>query len=200
MNETLSKGERTRKAVIEAAYELFLEQGYAATSMRQIAERSGLALGGIYNHFPSKEAIFSELIIERHPYKQILPVLVSTPADDVEGFVRKAAETLINELGKRPDFIKLMFIEIVEFNGRNMTHMLDEILPQVLPLIKKFNKNKKVLRPMSPFIFFRVFLGLFISYYMTEMLLANTPVAWVQGNALDHFVDIFLHGVMVQQE
>ncbi len=200
MNETLSKGERTRQAVIEAAYELFLEQGYAATSMRQIAERSGLALGGIYNHFPSKEAIFSELIIERHPYKQILPVLVSTPADDVEGFVRKAAETLINELGKRPDFIKLMFIEIVEFNGRNMTHMLDEILPQVLPLIKKFNKNKKVLRPMSPFIFFRVFLGLFISYYMTEMLLANTPVAWVQGNALDHFVDIFLHGVMVQQE
>ncbi len=200
MNETLSKGERTRQTVMEAAYELFLEQGYAATSMRQIAERSGLALGGIYNHFPSKEAIFSELIIERHPYKQILPVLVSTPADDVEGFVRKAAETLINELGKRPDFIKLMFIEIVEFNGRNMTHMLDEILPQVLPLIKKFNKNKKVLRPMSPFIFFRVFLGLFISYYMTEMLLANTPVAWVQGNALDHFVDIFLHGVMVQQE
>ncbi len=201
MEETsLSKGERTRQAVIEAAYELFLEQGYAATSMRQIAERAGLALGGIYNHFAGKEAIFSELILDRHPYKQILPVLVSTPADDVESFVRTAAHTMVSELDRRPDFIKLMFIEMVEFNGRNMTHMLDQILPQVLPLIKKFNKNKKILRKMSPFIFFRVFLGLVFSYYMTELLLKNTPVTLIKGNALDDFIEIFLHGVMLPQE
>ena len=196
----LTKGERTHQAVIEAAYELFIEQGYAATSMRQIAERSGLALGGIYNHFSGKEAIFSELIIARHPYKQILPVLVNTPADDVESFVRLAAQALVSELGRRPDFIKLMFIEMVEFKGRNMPHMLDQILPQVLPLIKKFNKKKKVLRKIPPFIFLRAFIGLFISYYMTELLLSNTPAALLQGNALDHFVDIFLHGVLANQE
>jgi len=195
-----SKGERTRQAVIEAAYELFLKQGYAATSMRQIAERSGLALGGIYNHFPGKEAIFSELILERHPYRQILPILTNTPADDAESFVRQAARTLVNELGKRPDFIKLMFIEIVEFNGKNMPHMLEEVLPVVLPLIQKFNKNKKVLRRISPLIFFRAFLGLFISYYMTELMLANTPITWIQGEALDDFIEIFLHGVMLPQE
>ncbi len=201
MEETsLSKGERTRQMILESAYELFLKQGYAATSMRQIAERAGLALGGIYNHFPGKEAIFSELIIERHPYKQILPILTNTPADDVESFVRQAAKTLVNELGKRPDFIKLMFIEIVEFNGTNMPHMLEQVLPIVLPLIQKFNKNKKVLRKMSPLIFFRAFLGLFISYYMTELMLANTPITWVAGDALDDFIEIFLHGVMIPQE
>ena len=201
MNErTLSKGERTHQAVIEAAYDLFLEQGYAATSMRQIAERSGLALGGIYNHFAGKEAIFAELIIDRHPYQQILPVLLNTPAEDVESFVRNAAQTMVSELGKRPDFIKLMFIEIVEFNGRNMPNMLEHVLPRVLPLIEKFNKNKKVLRPMPPFVFFRAFLGLFFSYYMTELLLSNTPAALMQGNALDHFVEIFLHGVMAYKE
>ncbi len=193
---SLSKGEKTRQAVLEAAYELFLEQGYAATSMRQIAERAGLALGGIYNHFPGKEAIFAELIIDRHPYKQILPVLVNTPADDVESFVRTAATTMVAELGKRPDFIKLMFIEMVEFNGRNMPHMLDQVLPQVLPLINKFNKNKKVLRKMPPVTFFRVFLGLFFSYYITELMLVNTPMRWVQGNALEDFIEVFLHGVM----
>ena len=198
--ETLSKGERTRQAVIEAAYDLFLDQGYAATSMRQIAEKAGLALGGIYNHFSGKEAIFAELIIDRHPYQQILPVLLNTPSDDIEQFVRNAAKTMVDELGKRPDFIKLMFIEIVEFNGRNMPNMLEHVLPQVLPLIEKFNKNKKVLRPMPPFVFFRAFLGLFFSYYMTELLLSNTPAALMQGNALDHFVEIFLHGVMANKE
>ena len=42
-----TKGEVTRLAVEDAAMGLFLEQGYHATSMRQIAERAGLALGGI---------------------------------------------------------------------------------------------------------------------------------------------------------
>ena len=57
--DTLTKGERTRQTIEEAAYELFLENGYSATSMRQIAERAELALGGIYNHFSGKEEILS---------------------------------------------------------------------------------------------------------------------------------------------
>jgi AcrR family transcriptional regulator len=198
--ETLSKGKRTRQSILQAAYDLFLEQGYAATSMRQISEHSGLALGGIYNHFAGKEAIFAELIIDRHPYQQILPILLNTPAEDIERFVRNAAQTMVSELGKRPDFIKLMFIEMVEFNGRNMPNMLEHILPRVLPLIEKFDKNQKVLRPVPVFIFFRAFIGLFFSYYMTEFLLSNTPADLSQGDALDHFVEIFLHGVMLDKE
>lgn len=200
VDSQLSKGERTRQAVIKAAYDLFLEQGYAATSMRQIAERAGLALGGIYNHFENKEAIFSELIIDRHPFKQILPVLLNTPADDIEQFVRKAAQTIVSELGKRPDFIKLMMIELVEFNGRNMPKIIESALPQVLPLIQKFGKQKGLLREMPPFVFFRAFMGLFFSYYITELLIAGTPTTAVQENALEHFVDIFLHGVMIDKE
>jgi AcrR family transcriptional regulator len=189
-----TKGERTHQAIIESAYNLFLEQGYAATSMRQIAGRAGLALGGIYNHFGCKESIFSELIIDRHPYQQILPILLETPTEDMETFVRTAARAMVSELGKRPDFIKLMLIEMVEFNGRNMPNTIKQVLPQVLPLIEKFNKN--LLRSIPPFIFFRAFLGLFFSYYMTELLLANTPAVTISPNALDHFVEIFLHGVM----
>ncbi len=196
--ENLTKGERTRQSITDSAYTLFLEQGYAATSMRQIAGRAGLALGGIYNHFSSKEAIFSELIIDRHPYKQILPIMLNTPTDDMETFVRNAAHTMVDELGKRPDFIKLMLIEMVEFNGRNMTGILKQVLPQVLPLIQKF--NKKLLRSIPPFVFFRAFLGLFFSYYMTELLLANTPAAMLSTDALDHFIEIFLHGVMAAKE
>jgi AcrR family transcriptional regulator len=200
-DETLTKGERTRKAVIEAAYELFLEQGYAATSMRQIAERAGLALGGIYNHFDSKATIFSELILDRHPYRQILPILLNTPADDIESFVRTAARTMVAELGKRPDFIKLMLIEIVEFNGRNIPRLMERVLPDVLPMIERFNKVKGLLRSMPPFVFFRAFLGFFISYYITELMIAGTPIALAQGgSALDQFVEIFLHGVMAEKE
>jgi AcrR family transcriptional regulator len=196
--ESLTKSELTAQAILEAAYTLFLEQGYAATSMRQIARKAGVALGGIYNHFPSKEAIFSKLILERHPYKQILPIMADAPNSDIETFVRTAATTMISELGRRPDFIKLMLIEMVEFNGRNMPKIISEVLPQVLPLVAKF--NDQLLRSIPPFVFFRAFLGLFFSYYMTEMILANTPAITMSANALDQFVEIFLHGILADKE
>jgi AcrR family transcriptional regulator len=55
---TLSKGKNSRANILRAAHDLFLQQGYHGTSMRQIAEGAGTALGAIYNHFPGKETIF----------------------------------------------------------------------------------------------------------------------------------------------
>jgi len=198
--EILSKGERTRKVIIEAAYGLFLEQGYAATSMRQIAERAELALGGIYNHFASKEAIFSELIISKHPFQEIFPLLKTTPGETVEEFVRNAAKRMVGELGRRPDFVKFLFIELVEFNGRDIPRMFQIFYPQIAPLIQRFQTSIGELRKIPPFVLFRAFLGLFFSFYMTEYLLAGTPAAAMQENALDHFVDIFLFGVLEYEE
>jgi AcrR family transcriptional regulator len=201
MDDTsLSKGERTRQGIMEAAYELFLIQGYAATSMRQIAKRANLALGGIYNHFASKEAIFSELIMDRHPYRQILPIMLDANTTDPETFVRSAARTMVDELGKRPDFLKLMLIEIVEFNARNMPRIIERVLPEVLPLIQRFGEQQGLLREIPPFIFFRAFLGLFFSYYITDLMVVGTPAALTQKDALDYFVEIFLHGILAKKE
>lgn len=85
--DTLSKGERTRRVIEEAAYALFLEQGYSAMSMRQIAEQADTALGGIYNHFAGKDEIFQELVISRRPYLKILPIIQGAPGDSAEEFL-----------------------------------------------------------------------------------------------------------------
>jgi AcrR family transcriptional regulator len=200
MQKTLpSHSENSRQAILQAAYDLFLEKGYSATSMRQIARHAGLALGGIYNHFPGKESIYSTLFIERHPFHQVLPVLLNMPDIDIEQFVRKSAQAMISELGKRSDFIKLMLIEIVEFNGRNMPLIQGEVLGKVLPLVERFNLRNR-LRPIPPFVFFRAFLGLFFSYYMTELLLVNLPGEFRDENTLDNFVEIFLHGILNDEE
>jgi len=142
--------------------------------VREIAERIGLALGGIYNHFENKEAIFSELIIDRHPSTRSCPAQAA-PGDTVEEFVRNAARSMVTELGRRPDFIKFLFVELVEFNGRDFPKMFEVVYPQILPLIQRFQTDQSNLRPIPPFILFRAFLGLFMSFYMTEFLLAGMP-------------------------
>jgi AcrR family transcriptional regulator len=47
----------TREAVLDAALAAFTERTYGGTSMAQVAERAGVAVGSIYRHFPSKEAL-----------------------------------------------------------------------------------------------------------------------------------------------
>ena len=197
-DETLSKGERTRRAILDAAYRLFVEQGYAATSMRQIAEGAGLALGGIYNHFAGKEDVFTAIILERHPYHQIIPVLKTAQGNTIEEFVRNAAKTLVDELGHHPDFLNLTLIEIVEFEGRHVSLLFENILPELLPLAQRVDDLEGNLRPIPLPLLVRAFMGMFFSYYITEILLAQAMPLEMQKNALDQFVEIFLHGILAE--
>ena len=196
--ETISKGERTRQAILESAYNLIVKQGYAATSMRQVAEGAGLALGGIYNHYPSKEDVFRAIIVERHPFFQIIPILNSVEGESVEDFVRNAAHTLVAELGHHPDFLTLMLTEIVEFKASHVPGLFEKFFPMVLPLIQRLGGLEGNMRQIPPYVLARAFLGMFFSYYITEMLVARAMPPDMQVNALDHFVDIFLHGILNQ--
>ena len=64
-----SKGEQTRALIIEKALELFRERGYEQTTMRAIADRSGLALGNAYYYFHSKAQLilaFYDRTLDEH--------------------------------------------------------------------------------------------------------------------------------------
>jgi len=58
-----SIGTETAKRVLKEALKLIALHGYAAVSMRQIAAACGLQAGALYNHFPTKQAILSTLMI-----------------------------------------------------------------------------------------------------------------------------------------
>jgi AcrR family transcriptional regulator len=195
--DKLKKGEVTRLAVEDAAIELFMEQGYHATSMRQIAERAGLALGGIYNHFKSKDEIFEAIIVDKHPYKRILPLVMETPGETAEEFLRNAFRITVSEIGSNPVYMKLMMIEMVEFSGRHGAGMLKEIAPKVLPVFEQMLKIRKGLRITNPAMFLRSFFGMIISYFITEMITANSVISKLMpADAADVYIDMYLHGVL----
>jgi AcrR family transcriptional regulator len=54
---TTQRAEDTRRRIYEAAMELFREKGFEETTMRDIAAKAGVALGGAYYYFSSKDAI-----------------------------------------------------------------------------------------------------------------------------------------------
>jgi TetR/AcrR family transcriptional regulator, regulator of autoinduction and epiphytic fitness len=54
--------DRKRLAIIGAATEEFLAAGFDATSMDRIAARASVSKRTVYNHFPSKEALFAAIL------------------------------------------------------------------------------------------------------------------------------------------
>lgn len=57
-----TKGERTRERILQAALELFSEQGFTVTSVRDIAARAGMTHAGLLHHFPSKDGMLVEIL------------------------------------------------------------------------------------------------------------------------------------------
>src|SRR3989475_1039465 len=56
--------EAVRRAILDAARDLFVSEGYANVSIRKIAERIEYSPAAIYGYFPSKDDIFFALAEE----------------------------------------------------------------------------------------------------------------------------------------
>ena len=168
-DQAITKGENTRQKVLKAAYQLFLEKGYHATSIRDISQRCKLTIGGVYNHFSGKGEIFEAVLAENHPFQAVNEAIELAQGDTVDAFVHDMARRMVDALGAHRAALNLLFIEIVEFQGRP-------------------------LRPISRAVLVRSFFGLFFSYFMTSIILADRIPT--DEKTLDAFVDIYLYGIL----
>lgn len=198
-DEIIPRGEKTRQEILQAAFEFFSRQGYHATSMRQVAERAGIALGGIYNHFANKEEMFVQVLLEHHPIYEVLPELNRAAGETLPEFIADAARLLANRFGEDLDFLNLILIEMVEFNGSHLDKLFQEIFPRLLVFGQKIQTWKADLRPIPVPILMRTFVGVFFAYVVTEFLIGKSMPGSNSQAALEHFVEIYLHGIMKEK-
>ncbi len=194
-----TKSAETRANIVDAAYHLFLDQGYSATSMRHISQRAGVTVGALYNHFSTKEEIWKEVILTRHPYHEILPLLLSAEGDTIEDVVRGAARLLIRELYKRSDLFNLMFIEIVEFRAKHTADLVQVLLPRLGELQRLFVGKQRPAAQHPAFDLAALLSGLFFSYYITGIFMQNIPGLAVDEDSLDQFVKLYLYGILEEE-
>ena len=64
MNLPLKLTDRKRQAVVDAAIAEFRASGFEATSMDKIAATAGVSKRTVYNHFPSKDELFAQILHE----------------------------------------------------------------------------------------------------------------------------------------
>lgn len=196
-----TKGQQTRTLLLEAALQQFAANGYHGTSMRQIADAAGIAVGGIYNHFSGKEEILTAVILAWHPLNLIVPALEQREATSLEAFIRGAAQQCMNGLNERPELLRILLIELFEFEGTHLPLLFDRLWPNATLLMQRLVALDDRLRPLSPLTFARLFLGALIGFYISGALLSKLPAPYAaQIGTLDDLVTVLVHGLLTANE
>src|SRR5512134_1462215 len=55
-------GDESRKRILAAASDVFAERGFEKASVREVAARAGISVGGIYLYFHTKEELYTGLM------------------------------------------------------------------------------------------------------------------------------------------
>ena len=87
-----STGEKTARSIVQSAIKLFAKRGYAAVSMRAIAQEIGITVGALYNHFKTKQDVLM-FILHDHMDNVTRGWIKAddvnlTPSERLERFVR----------------------------------------------------------------------------------------------------------------
>src|SRR5436189_4870166 len=104
--------EAVRRAILDAARDLFTTEGYRNVSIRKIAERIEYSPAAIYSYFPSKDDIFFALAEEGF---RLLFSYGTSPRQAVEGDPVDAIRAMFwryYEFSKaHPEYFALMFLD-----------------------------------------------------------------------------------------
>jgi TetR/AcrR family transcriptional regulator len=99
--------EATRRAILDAAEAIFVEKGFAAASMSDVARRAAVTKSLIHHHFGSKEELWIEVkrrSVEEY-IKAQLPVMASAASDRVS--LSESLRLYFRFLEHNPNFVRL---------------------------------------------------------------------------------------------
>jgi AcrR family transcriptional regulator len=106
------RGSERRRAILEAAIELFAAKGFRGTGIAEIAERVGITPSGILHHFGSKESLLLAVVQERD--RRVAQVLAVFWAQRGLEAIRSAYKTLGEDIEANRELASLYTVLLAE--------------------------------------------------------------------------------------
>ncbi len=187
--------------VLDAALELILEKGFAATKVEEIAARAGLSKGAVYLYFPSKEAVL-EGIVKRAmmPIAQSALDMAANYAGDPRTVITMVMKTVAHRMTD-PKLIaipKLMMREMInfpDFAAMYRREVLDRVIPMVMQLIKT-GIDEGYLRPVDPELTIRSLVGPIMLHILLDEVFSIRPIGGLEIEKLiDNHLTILFDGL-----
>ena len=191
--------------VLDAALALFIEKGFAATRVEDIAVRAGLSKGAVYLYFPSKEAILEGLV-----KRAILPIannalgLLENYAGDPRLVISTALKMVAGRLSDPklvaiPRLLVREMIHFPEFAQMYRREVLDRVIPAVQRLIQN-GIEEGYFRQVDPELTLRSIIGPIALHLMIAEIFGITPKGGLEMDRLiDNHLGILFDGLSAPQ-
>ena len=183
-----TKSEKSRRLVLDAALRLFAQQGFRATTVREIADKAKVSIGNVYHHFADKEDIFRTLLDEladavdsrRFPYRRALGAGRFPDNLETLGFAAR------DSIAEYRLYFTLIYVDVIEFEGthiRNFYGGLAKRFADIVATDDALTGIESRLRPgVSPVSALLLVSRLFFSYFTIEMVF-NVPEPFGKDSA-----------------
>ena len=190
--------------LLAAALEVFIEKGFAATKLADVARRAGVTKGTVYLYFDSKEALFKAVVRET-----IVPVIAQGEAlaRAFTGSARELVERLVREYWRLvgetalAGIPKLMMAEAATFPELTRFYY-DEVVTRghrlMAGVIERGIKNGEF-RPVDVMVAAKLAMSPLIHATVARRAFASCmPEAFNVQQYLDTHIDLYLHGITTQ--
>lgn len=190
-----------RTRIERAAQDLFVRQGFAATTTRDIARAVGMTAGALYAHYSSKEALFTAVVAG---YRGVLtggetPIRATLRSTRFPFDIPDLAAAIEEVVRAHGAYWKLWYVDVVEFGGR---HFRSSLAPEALirePALKRRLDTLRQARALrvEPEVAFRmVYMHLF-NYFLIETLFGGKRhYGLPPRQAVRAMAEVFLHGML----
>ena len=195
--------ERKKGRIEDAAKQLFIRQGFHATSMRNIAAIAGTSLGNLYNYYPTKEAILGSIISK---YQQVVDDRLRSIFDEIEDplnpdDLKRFARLVKRMVNEHHEFWLLMYIDVLEFENQHFRKMFENLAQK---LRHRFAKPFAELRRsgalhdgVDPAIGFTAAYMQFFNYFIVEKLFGgNLHFGISDEQVITRLTDIYSRGLL----
>lgn len=121
----------TRKLLLNAGLELFIEHGFEETHAIAIAQKAGVAVGTLYLHFGDKEGLLREILLQAalELHDRVLQVYLNPPSDP-EDLARAHIEAMVKYIEENQKEASFMLGYAVQHNSVS-AGVIDRIVAQI---------------------------------------------------------------------
>jgi len=163
---------QTRTALVTAARALFGRQGFAESSVEDIAREARVTTGALYHHFPTKTALFEAVFEQLHEESLVQAAEASAGGqDDLDRLARGSDAFLDSVLD--PEVQRILIVDAPAVLGPERFTELDEryAFSAIVELLDGA-RRAGILRTEDPEILARLLIG---AMTRGAMLIANSP-------------------------
>jgi AcrR family transcriptional regulator len=146
--------------ILDAAKELFLEKGYAGTSISDIANIAGINKSLIYHHYQNKVTLWK--LVKTIIFEESAPGFLKDlefSKDNFYNFLKELVNFRFNLYDNNPKAARMMLWQKLEDSGGELTGLLEENIISFTSYLSHFQKIGEVRNDIEPEI---------ISYFITS--------------------------------